>query len=303
MKNDQMKTCVSTCLKEGHQWSCGFTILELLVVVGIISLLMALSIPVLTTVRRHMRSVVGANNQKQIVAAVNLYSFDNEGRVPETIATVGDDLLGWNWSEPTKLIGDKIRSPGLQRSASGYLRKYLTDAEVMFCPNAPRKHKYLQQAWDAGDDWDNPDTPLSWDPLSGTYCLYWNYVGFLEERDHPFRGPRTVADGRMYSKLLVSDYFGYDHWRSPNEFGSCEQFKSAGTVGETWLLSSFWTVNDQERDSLKISLHAGYTDGHVESFNATETVTLRVSLTSDGSVPYPIGVGPGLFVLPLDSLE
>ena len=302
MKSSTATTCELTCLRDGRQRPKGFSLLELLVVLAVIGMLMTISLSVMTKVRRHMNSVLGANNQKQIVAGATLYAFDNHGRYPESVATVGFGSM-WNWSEPTKLVGNEKRSPGMHRSVSEYLREYIADADVMFCRNAPQKYKYLHEAWAAGDAWDNPETPFPTDPVGGTYCLYWNYIGFLEERDYPFRGPHTIADGRKYSDLLVSDYFGYDHWRSPEAFGSCEQFKSARIVPETWLLSAYWSTDSQNKVSLGIPLRAGYTDGHVGSFDAAETVTMRVSITSDGTVPYPVGVGPGFFFLPQDCLR
>jgi prepilin-type N-terminal cleavage/methylation domain-containing protein len=289
---------------EDREGSTGFSLLELLVVLAIISMLMAIAVPVFTKVRRHIRSVAGANNQRGIVSSVNLYAFDHDGQYPESVATVRSGPA-WNWSDPTKLIANEPRSPGLHRAMSEYLGSYIQAASIMFCPKAPKEYKYLQQAWQAGDQWDNPESPFSPDPVGGTYCFYWNYIGFLEDRDYPFRGPRTLADGRRYSRLLVSDYFGYDHWRGPNVFIGCEEFKSATIIRETWLLSAFWSCQRHRFDvnSPGITLHAGYTDGHVERFEAADVVRMRVSLTPDGTVPYPIGVGPGYFFLPRNSLR
>ena len=114
-----------------------------------------------------------------------------------------------------------------------------------------------------------------------------------------------MADGREHSKLLVSDYLGYDHWRRPNAFISCEDFKRGTIIPESWLLSAFWSYQKDSNsiDALKISLSAGYTDGRVEQYDASDVVKMRVSLTQDGTVPYPPGVGPGIFYLPRNSLK
>jgi hypothetical protein len=56
-------------------------------------------------------------------------------------------------------------------------------------------------------------------------------------------------------------------------------------------------------NTIEVQLHAGYTDGHVGSFKPSEVVPMRVSLTSDGSKPYPEGVGPGIFYLPTTGLK
>jgi len=49
----------------------GFTLVELLVVLGILSVLMAALLPALTQARRQARSIVSVENQRQITAAVN----------------------------------------------------------------------------------------------------------------------------------------------------------------------------------------------------------------------------------------
>lgn len=264
---------------------------------------MAVALPALDGVRQSARTILGTNNQKQIAGGVNLFALDNDDRYPESVATVGFGD-SWNWSDPAKLTGNRRRSPGLHRSMSAYLYNYLPDATVMYCPNAPRRYKYLQEAWDAGDDWDNPETSFPSDPVGGTYCFYWNYVGFLGGRRVVFRGPQSPASGGPYSKLLVTDYFGYDHWRSPFAFGSCEKFGGAEVTPETWLLSAYWSsAGDPNVPVPDVKLQAAYTDGHVESYSQSETVPMKVSITSDGTVPYPDGVGAGILFLPSSALH
>jgi len=155
----------------------GFTLIELLVVISVISVLMAILLPSLRKVRRQANAIVAANNQKEIVSATTIFASDNNERYPESVATVGFGN-NWNWSDPTKLTGNTHRSPGVHRAMSEYLRSYIPDARTMYCPNAPQRYKYLQQAWDAGDAWDYPDDEsFSTDPVGGTYCFYWNYTG------------------------------------------------------------------------------------------------------------------------------
>jgi len=284
----------------------GFTLVELLVALAIISVLMGILLPALAKVRRQARVILGINNQRQIVCAVNLFAFDNDDRYPDSVATIGSGKY-WNWQEPTMMAACKPRSPLIHRSMSAYLRYYIKDASIMFCPSAPYKYEYSQQAWDAGDDWDNPETTPMLDPVVGTYCFYWNYVGYVGGPRRIFRGPFCLAGGQEQSKLLVSDYFGYDHWRSRNAYGSCEKFNGADVTPGTVVSSAYWSRANSDGkvtlDKLKIKLHAGYTDGHVESFSSSEVIPMRVSITSDGSVPYPQGVGPGVFYLPRNALH
>jgi len=261
-------------------------------------MLMAIMLPAFGRVRRQARTVLSMSNQKQITTAVNFFASDNDERYPESVATIGFGS-NWNWSDPTKLTGNRRRSPGLHRAMSEYLRSYIADARTMYCPNAPQKYKYLQQAWDAGDDWDNPETAFLSDPVGGTYCFYWNYRGYLGGRRVIFRGSQGPASSRRYSKLLVTDYLGYNHWRSPHAYGSCEKFNGAEITPETWLLSAYWNRRgDINSERPEIIVRAGYSDGHVESYSIKEAVPMKVAITADGKPPYPDGVGPGIFFLP-----
>jgi prepilin-type N-terminal cleavage/methylation domain-containing protein len=283
-----------------------FTLIELLVVIAIISALMGILLPALSKVRRQARVILGTNNQRQIVGGAGLFAMDNDHRYPESVATIGDDP--WNWAEPMMLTAHNARSPGLHRSMSAYLRSYIEDADTMYCPNAPRRYRYLQAAWNAGDEWDNPQTPPVGDPMYGTYCFYWNYTGYLEDRDYLFKGPRNSAGGQGHSKLLVSDYFGYDHYRDPDSYGSCEKFAGASITEGTVLSSAYWSRHRPGRGNAgsvvpDIKLHAGYTDGHAESFSASDTLTMKVIWRVESSEPYPDGLGPGDFYLPRNAMR
>jgi hypothetical protein len=264
---------------------------------------MGILVPVLDQARRQSRVLLGMNNQRRIVNALNCYALDNKGFYPESVATItfGDS---WHWQEPTMMTACRPRPPFTHRSVSAYLRSYITEASTLFCPNAPRKYKYIEQVWEAGDEWDNPETSFLADPVFGTYCFYWNYVGFLGDGEAPFRGPQDTLGGQPQSELLVSDYFGYDHHRSPDAYGSCERFGGATVTFGTEVSSAYWSLSNSDGDialdTLNIKLHAGFTDGHVESFTSLEVVPMKVSITPGGGVPYPsgVGLGPGDFYLP-----
>ncbi len=284
----------------------GFTLVEFLVVMSVISLLAGILLPALSKARHQARKLLGVSNQRQIVRAVSLFAEDNDQQYPESIATLGDELLNWNWQEPMMLTGYRARSPRMYRSMSAYLGNYIEDAGTMFCPNAPRRYKYLQQAWNAGDDWDNPQTQPVKDSLSGTYCFYWNYTGHLEDRDYLFKGPRNSTGGIWQSTLLVSDYFGYDHFRNPNSYGSCERFPGASITEGTLLSSAYWSDKSSAGPGApEIKLNAGYTDGHVENYSASDTIAMRVIKVPQTSEPYPYGdgIGPGIFYLPRSALH
>ncbi|MHC4462941.1 MAG: type II secretion system protein [Planctomycetota bacterium] len=283
----------------------GFTLVELLVVISIISVLMGILLPALNKVRQQARTIVGMNNQKQTVCAVNLFAFDNDESYPPSVSFVefrGD----WNWNDPRTLASWKNIPSHPHRAMSEYLHSYIKDASIMFCPKAPRKFKYLQEAWDAGDEWNNPDSPFDIRAVRGAYCFYWNYIGWLD-KDTLFRGPRgPSAGGRGQSKLVMSCYFGYDHRRTPNAYGSCEKFKGAGINPENLIDSAWWYRPASDRFNLNttnVKLHAAYTDGHVVRFTPSEAIPMKAIMNRFTNEPYSSGVGPGDFYLPGNGLR
>lgn len=294
----------------------GFTLVEVLVAISVISILMAILLPVLSRVRLQGRRVLNMNNQRQIVLAVNCYATDNDELYPESIATMGFGSRNWWWEEPTMMTALNPRPSQDHRSMSAYLRSYIPDADVLFSPSAPKKYEYFQQAWNAGDNWINPKCVNPGpDPVYGTYCFYWNYVGYLEQRQSPFRGPRGPLNGPGQSRLLVSDYFGRDHWRNRNAngqgstvaYGSSEKFNTSRVTPGTEVSSAFWSClksdGDIGLDALKVKLHAGYMDGHVESYSPQDVVEMRVSTKPDGSKPFLGEYSPGIFYLPRNALR
>jgi prepilin-type N-terminal cleavage/methylation domain-containing protein len=59
-----------------------FTLIELLVVIGVISLLMAVLLPVLGAARKHARGIVCQSNLREWGMTLDLYAQDSEGRFP-----------------------------------------------------------------------------------------------------------------------------------------------------------------------------------------------------------------------------
>ncbi len=288
------------------------SVLELLAVIVIITIWAAAMMPTLRKARLRAVAIQCMGNQKEIVISVTSFASDNNGEYPPSVATIGLMKGHWNWQEPTMLTAYRSPDTKLHRSMSAYLYGYIQDTGIMSCPSAPEKYRFLQQAWNAADDWDNPDTPQSHDPVIGTYCFYWNYVGFLEGRTVPFKGPRDIACSSGRSKLLVSDYFGFGHWRNKfiygdyKAFGSCERFDNAFVTPGTNVSSAFWSRRADNKNinlnSFDIELHAAYADGHVDCYSPDQTIIMKVSQAPDGSVPYPDDLGPGDFYLPDKSL-
>ena len=284
--------------------------MELLVVIGVISLLMAISVPAFNVVRAKACQLKGMASLKGVVAALNVFANDHEDHYPPSVGTVG---FGdhWTWWDPRRLVGVEGRTPTMYRSMSTYLREYIERAKVISCPSVPFDYEYLQQVWDAGEDWDCPSTASTVDIMTGSFCFYWNYEGLVEpttedDRWRFFKGPRGPAAGRGFSKLLAADYLGYGCGRDdppPPAYASCEPFDGARPQADATTVSHW--VRTDVKEIPDITLRAAYVDGHVERSSGQDVVPMRVILDREKLTLYTVGGvnSCGLFYLPTGAMR
>jgi hypothetical protein len=103
-----------------------FTLVELLVVIGIIALLISILIPALTRARDQASRAKCLSNLRQLTNAWVLYANDNKGRLvrAETYPPAPPkDPGGWVWD-----------GPGIDSIKNAVLYKYLNTVEVYRCP-------------------------------------------------------------------------------------------------------------------------------------------------------------------------
>ena len=76
----------------------GFTLVELLVVIGIIAVLISILLPALSRARESAKTVQCASNMRQIGLAMRMYAGDNRGAVPP--ADMGADVNEYGTPSP-----------------------------------------------------------------------------------------------------------------------------------------------------------------------------------------------------------
>jgi prepilin-type N-terminal cleavage/methylation domain-containing protein len=159
----------------------GFTLVEILVVLGIIALLAALLFPAFGRARESARQTNCQSNLQQISLAVNQYRKE-EGRYPDSLV----DLLG----EGAKYMDGAGAPAVLGASAPGYLR---AGQDSLICQDDdtdttdPRSsYGSLKKSFPAA-------APADFSSFTGDYGQYvWNYWG-------------TRADGFTYSSAAEAE--------------------------------------------------------------------------------------------------
>jgi prepilin-type N-terminal cleavage/methylation domain-containing protein/prepilin-type processing-associated H-X9-DG protein len=133
----------------------GFTLVELLVVIGIIALLISILLPALSRARRQAKTVQCSSNMRQIAMAMLMYMNDNRGKFPPVQAKASTIYpQGFWW--PTILVeGKYINAPSLydHPDSDPKTDKQFNGTSVFYCPEGLNPDDVAYQNSNGGGDY------------------------------------------------------------------------------------------------------------------------------------------------------
>lgn len=125
-----------------------FTLVELLVVIGIIAVMMSILLPALSKSRQAAQRVVCGSNLRQIGVALQNYVTDSRGHLPTVVEPIwfpGAITLNTDFTvDPFETLPN-----GQQKypfAFANVMKSYLKDSRVLICPGALRSYPEVSPA-------------------------------------------------------------------------------------------------------------------------------------------------------------
>ena len=150
----------------------GFTLIELIVVIAIISILGAILLPALSRARESGRRTVCASNLKQLGTIHKMFASEHRGKwVPRMI--------------PYHLPYSPVRECWSSFDGAVLYPEYVTDYHIILCPSDPEfgwLYDYPKMFRPVGPGWhddphDNPVKHMDQYPAFADYCyVYWGFM-------------------------------------------------------------------------------------------------------------------------------
>lgn len=261
----------------GRTVGYAFTLVELLVVIGIIALLISILLPSLNAAREQAKRTQCMSNLRQITGALFLYINDNRGVLPGVLEASPDtEWVRWELEpkSPTQSLskGGTYSKDIATQGVGRYLGLKPTNVNVLRCPSDTTYDKRL---------YTRPGT------ANGEYSFSYvmNYL-------FSFNGPDNIiypSDATNYPRKQVEMYMGARKItqirNSSNKIlvYDCDPRRTDDAFGRMWDLPTNGVLYDYNIDRLSILHDRVYNKKADPLGNAAGNVQATFLPNSDGS--------------------
>jgi prepilin-type N-terminal cleavage/methylation domain-containing protein len=198
------RTVVSSSDRTANIQRGGFTLVELLVVIGIIAVLMGILLPTLASARRSANSVKCLASLKEIGNAFSMYAMENKGFLPAARDNVNQYTASGAKAERrwTDLLAKYFNKKGANFQTNAELTQIRTASVLWGCPEWARTFEYNANAPGGSADMvyngygmqyypSFPEKPYS-NPANSAYRNAANKTGYFKQTYWARRGSERV---------------------------------------------------------------------------------------------------------------
>jgi len=258
----------------------GFTLVELLVVIGIIAVLIGILLPALGRAQRAAKVSQCLSNQRQLILALMMYCQENKGTFPGGSGMSPYRDANGNPQAPTYFLKlanydtDAFNPYSCnqdEQSGPTYLAKYVSKSKKLTqCPEAP-------EIKDTGTN--NLAVRTSyWYPMSLVYTPMEIWTGTAANPTPPVQTPQKLSKVKYASdKVVIIDFKTY-------------HVKPVVDTDKTFDGSSNATG---KIDSKRAMVAAGFADGHVAFRSVFEMYDSDVNWTGRFNINNPATYAKG----------